>query len=261
MKHMSLRCFVESFPTDPNAVTGSCTVQLSEQESRHARLSRRLSVGDEIVLFDGRGRWAAGTIAVATKSSVQVAVNEVVDVPRPVPALTLAVAMPKGPRQDVLIEKCAELGAAAIQPLVTARSVAGVSDHKRDKWRRATIEAAKQSGQCWLPNLLPSLGLDECLQQVPSFDLVLASVIAPDEKPAGILDIIDRFGRARNILALVGPEGGWSPDETRTIIEAGALPVSLGSNVLRIETAAICLAALAHACTAQSSPHPTSAPR
>jgi 16S rRNA (uracil1498-N3)-methyltransferase len=248
MKKMSLRCYFEGLSGCAKGVSAG-TVALSEQESRHAKLSRRLTVGDELVLFDGQGRQAAATIAVVSRSVVEARVGEVVEHPRPAPALTLAVAMPKGPRQDVLIEKCTELGVAAIQPLLTERSVAGASDHKRDKWRRATVEAAKQSGQCWLPDLLAPMPLPKYLQQLSRFDLVLAAMLPRQGTPTVIAGLLDRIKAARTIVAFVGPEGGWSPQEADALIAAGALAASLGPNVLRIETAAIALAAVAHSCS------------
>ncbi|HOA76004.1 MAG TPA: RsmE family RNA methyltransferase [Phycisphaerae bacterium] len=243
---MSLRCYYEDLAACAES-NSSPTVMLSEHESRHARLSRRLSVGDELVLFDGRGRQAAATIAAVSKSVVEARVGPVVEQPRPAPALTLAVAMPKGPRQDVLIEKCTELSVAAIQPLLTERSVAGASDHKRDKWRRTTIEAAKQSGQCWLPDLPAPASLDQYLVDLSRFDLVLAAMLAQQAPSTAVTEMLEPIREARTIVAFVGPEGGWSPREADALLAASAVPVSLGPNVLRIETAAIALAALAHA--------------
>lgn len=243
---MSLRCHAGDL--GPPGGAHQRVIRLSEQESRHARLARRLSAGDEIVVFDGRGHEATGTIVAASRGSVEIAVNEVVVRGRPAPELTLAVAMPKGPRQDVLIEKCTELGVAAIQPLIAERSVAEVSDHKRDKWRRTTIEAAKQSGQCWLPELPAPASLADCLKRAGSFELVLAAMLPRDREPAPIADLIDRLRSSRTVLALIGPEGGWTPAEADAMIAAGAIPVSLGPNVLRIETAAIGMAAVLHAC-------------
>lgn len=244
---MTLRCHMENLG-ELAAVAGPRIVRLSEAESRHARLARRLSAGDPLMLFDGQGREACGTLTLATKSAVEASVGEILERPRPTPTLTLAVAMPKGPRQDVLIEKCTELGVAAIQPLLTERSVAGASDHKRDKWRRATIEAAKQSGQCWLPELLPPIGLDECLASLADFDLAVVAMLSNDSPPVRILDWFEWLRTAATCIAFVGPEGGWSPSESEALIDADLLPVSLGPNVLRIETAAISIAAVAHAC-------------
>ncbi len=239
-------------------------VRLADPEARHARGPRRLSGGDMVVLFDGRGHEATGRILSAEPADVEVAIGELVFRARPVPRVTLAVALPKGPRQDMLIEKCTELGAASIQPLITERSIPSASIHRRRKWRRTTIEAAKQSGQCWLPALNEPRKLKEVVGDVPGFGgaivaaparpfLACGTGLAPHpERPAEgrvvplITSLLNELARAEEILAFVGPEGGWSDAELDMLIAAGALPVSIGPNVLRTETAAIALAAAVH---------------
>lgn len=200
-----------------------------------------------MAVFDGQGHEAEATIATVGKTAVEIAVGCVRYRTRPLPALTLAFAMPKGPRQDVLIEKCTELGVASLQPLIAERSVCGASDHKRDKWRRATIEAAKQSGQSWLPDLPAPLSFDDGLRLVGNSDLVLAAMVPREGPKHRIFDLGDRLAASSRLLAFVGPEGGWSPEEADKLISHGAIAVSLGPNVLRIETAAIALSAAVHA--------------
>lgn len=239
----TLAAFAQTAGSDGGAV-----IELPPEEARHAVGSRRLSAGDAIRVFDGFGHSAVGEIVSASKPSVKVRIGEVIFTPRPVPALTLAVAMPKGSRQDDLIARCTELGTAAIMPLATERSVAGVSDHKRDRWRRTTIEAAKQSGQCWLPELAEPATLPQVLTDAPRYDLVLAAMLPQDGDAAGIQGILERVRGAEKLLATIGPEGGWSPAEAQALLAAGAVPVSLGPNVLRIETAATALASFVHAC-------------
>jgi 16S rRNA (uracil1498-N3)-methyltransferase len=217
-------------------------VRLPAEEAHHACRSRRLREGDAVIVFDGRGHEAAGTILSASKARVEVRIGEVVERPRPRPALTLAVAMPKGPRQETLIEKCTELGTAEIVPLITQRSVATPSDHRLDKWRRTTIEAAKQSDQCWLPVLSPPRRLEEVLADATAFEHHL--VAAPG---AGtMLDWAGVLAGSASVLAFIGPEGGWTGGELNELTAAGCRPVSLGPHVLRIETAAIAIAALVH---------------
>ena len=214
------------------------TVRLSEDESRHAQGSRRLAVGDELAVFDGAGREAWGRIVRCGRDGVEVELEGVQFRERPTPALTLAVAIPKGPRQDTMIEKCTELGVAALVPLDTERSVSSTSEHRLGKWRRTAIEAAKQSGQSWIPELRPPASLDEVLASVAEFDAVLVADASGGPWP--------ETGVFRRVLAFVGPEGGWSEAERRRLLAAGARPVSLGPNILRIETAAMALAALVH---------------
>lgn len=238
-------------------------VALKEAEAHHARASRRLSVGDPVVLFDGQGHEAPGQVSAVSRTAVEVAVSEVTSRPRPKPGLALAVALPKGPRQDALIEKCTELGTSEIQPLVTQRSVAATSASRMDKWRRATIEAAKQSGQAWLPVLHPPRTIGEVLGDRDQHDLMLVAAAPPvfgaGDEPAditatssppgavAIADLLAELAGADRILAFVGPEGGWTDAELTELMTDDARLISLGPNVLRIETAAIALAAFVHA--------------
>jgi len=219
-------------------------VALPEREARHALASKRLVVGQEVALFDGQGTQALGRIISADRYTIEADILEVTHRERSHPMLTLATALPKGPRQDVLIEKCTELGVCAIQPLVTERSIASASAHRLNKWRQTTIEAAKQSNQCWLPELCAPQPLTAVLADLSPFDLKLLTVTC--EWPTG-----EAFGEinlrsARRIIALVGPEGGWAGEEVEAIVEAGAKSVTLGPNVLRVETAAVALCAAVH---------------
>jgi 16S rRNA (uracil1498-N3)-methyltransferase len=214
-------------------------LRLPDPEAAHARKSRRLTTGDEVVLFDGQGQEAAARVLAATRAGVEVMVERISRCRRPEPSLTLGVALPKGPRQDVLIEKCTELGVAAVWPIVTARSISSASEHKLDKWRRTSIEAAKQSGQNWLPELGQPAGLADVAGRISGFDRVFVATRDAAGFPG--------CHGCRGVLAFVGPEGGWTGEELALLTQAGAEPISLGPNTLRIETAAIALAALVHA--------------
>ena len=245
----------------------SQSIILSETEARHARQSRRLSAGDVVTLFDGRGRQAVGQIVAGTGKVITVAVDQITEIAPPRPALTIAFAVPKGPRQDTLIEKCTELGVASLQPITTARSVAEASEHRINKWHRTAVEAAKQSGQAWLPELHEIRTLQDLLNDRSTFEMALLAVSAGnlfghkeiedhEEQPAScprgsvqprpIADLSSELREAKRVLALVGPEGGWTDEEIVQAIAAGARPISLGPNVLRMETAAITLAAIVH---------------
>lgn len=237
MRGMSVpRFFVDS-------LSAGC-VLLPEREARHALMSRRLKAGQEVTLFDGAGTDAPGRIVSADRNGVRIEVAAVAPRARPRPELTLATALPKGARQDVLIEKCTELGVAAIQPLLTERSVASATTHRLQKWRQTAIEAAKQSNQCWLPELRAPRPLAAVLADLSLFDLMLlaASCETPDTTLTREIDL----QAANRIIGFVGPEGGWAKQEFEAILGAGARPVTLGPNVLRIETAAIALCAAVH---------------
>lgn len=222
--------------------TGRAT--LPPEEAAHAAHARRLAAGDEIAVFDGAGHEASGRIVAVARRCVEVELGSVKTRARQRPELMLATAIPKGPRQEFLIEKCTELGVAAIRPLLTRRSVSQASDHKLARWRRTAIEAAKQSGQCWIPELLPPATLEEVLAGSGGI-----RILALDREGASGPD----FRAAAPMLVLIGPEGGWAPEELEEMRAAGAEFLRLGPSTLRIETAAIAVAALAHA-TAQNFP-------
>jgi len=221
---------------------------LPSAEAFHARRSRRLSEGDTVTLFDGSGHEATGTILLSSPKKVEVIIETIQFQPRPTPLLSLAVAPPKEPRQDVLIEKCTELGVATIIPLLAERAVVGVSEHRLTKWRRTTVEAAKQSGQSWLPALAPAQAPEQAILSRSPFDQILVATCAMDRIiPTPILDIFSALAKSPSVLAFIGPEGGWTTQELDLLMAANARPVTLGPNTLRIETAAITLAALFHA--------------
>jgi 16S rRNA (uracil1498-N3)-methyltransferase len=182
---------------------------------------------------------------------ITVAVDNTTQIPPPRPALTLAFAIPKGPRQDLLIEKCTELGVSVLQPIHTTRSVAGATAHRLDKWQRTAVEAAKQAGLAWLPDIRSPLNLEQLLGETPRYDLTL---IALNSAVHPIHDLFPTLRAANTVLTLVGPEGGWTDEEVTSARTAGATPVSLGPNTLRIETAAIALAAALHAILNHQSP-------
>ena len=231
-------------------------VELDECESGHARRSRRLSAGDAVALFDGGGHEAVGRIVSgADRRVVYIEVGEIQFRRRPAPELTLAVAIPKGPRQDWLIEKCTELGVAAIWPVLAKRSVCSASEHKLHKWRRTMVEAAKQSQQCYLPALMEPRRIDELACDFAQFDRVWVAASPAEQRGQTVQPVLRILADSgRRLLAFIGPEGGWSSEEMDALIEAGAQPMMLGSNTLRIETAAAALAAIVHGAQCEHGP-------
>jgi len=224
------------------------TAALSDDEAHHAATVRRLQVGDEVVLFDGAGREGLGRITAAGRRTVTVEVARIVE--RPFETrhrLTLAVAMPKAHRAGYLIEKCTELGVAAFWPITSERSVARAGAAAVAKWSRRAVEAAKQSGRAWIPNVeaprtfaatcasagtLDGAFLAELGASLPSLSMRLATLPAPSR-----------------VLVWIGPEGGWSPAERDLAISSGGVAVRLSPTVLRTETAAVAACAAVAAAT------------
>lgn len=226
----------------PAITTG--TLLLSPEESRHAIATLRVKPGDPVVLFDGAGTQADGRVSRIDRGRLEVAVGHVTRVPFDLSLrITLAVAMPKTHRQGYLVEKCTELGVAAIWPLVTTRGVAMPGTAALTKWRRRAIEAAKQSGRAWVPSIGDAQSLERTLDRTAKFDG--AAVTDVSTSALGLDRLFAERGSSGDWLILVGPEGGWTDEERVHAREAGALSVRLAPTILRTETAAVavCVAA------------------
>ena len=217
-------------------------VAISPGEAHHALHVLRLAAGAEVVLFDGLGSWAAGQITEATKREVRVSVGAVTQVAPRENAVHLGFAVPKGKRLDWLLEKATELGSTSLRPVRFARSIAGGGSDpgKQQRWLTHCISAAKQSGLNYLPEIRPQVTLDEFLSESAG---TLAMVGDLSESAGGISEAIARRQPRQAVTILVGPEGGLTDDERQAALDAGFLPVRLGTTTLRIETAAVALLA------------------
>lgn len=214
-------------------------ISLPADEAHHARNVLRVRAGELVRLFDGRGRLADATVESVGRDGVSVTVERierVCDVDGPLP-VTLAVAMPKAARQDILVEKCIELGVRAIQPVITQRSVVRPKPGRVEHWRRVSIAAAKQSGRAFLPDIGEPVGFDGLLTSVESSDLVVFGSTSLESRP--LLDCLPSQTRNVDVLIVIGPEGGLTAEEEQTLTSRNALAVNLGRSVLRTETAAI----------------------
>jgi len=207
-------------------------VELPASESRHAARSLRLDAGATVVLFDGAGREWDGTVSRREAGRILVRVGTSRSV-RAAASYSIAVALPKGARADWMVEKLAELGVAEILPVRFRRSSVPLTEARRARMERLALAAAKQSGRATLPVIGGELDVEGLLGRVgPLTRLALPAADRPLTRalPA--------------TLVVIGPEGGLTPDEERLLASAGAVPVSLGPHVLRIETAALAAAAV-----------------
>lgn len=218
------------------------TVVLPQAETRHAILSLRLSAGDEIELFDGRGGAARAVLVGNPEKSrgkaartVSVQLGEIRREPPPSRTLTLISAGCKGARLDWLIEKTTELGVTRIVLAEFERSVVHIRADQAEKLQRTAIEACKQSGRNWLPEIVAGVrALDAAREPAELFvcDLGAAVSYRSNEKP-----------ETAQTAFIVGPEGGLMESELAAFRSAGAQFVRLAEHVLRVETAAVCAAA------------------
>lgn len=228
---MAERFFVSAAPVHGRAILGG-------DEARHLARVLRARVGDAVTLFDGRGRrWAARVTAIGRDEVALDADDAEID-PEPLGThLTLAVALPKGDRQKWMVEKLTELGVRTLVPLETNRGVAEATDAARARLERAVIEACKQCGRNTLLEITPPRSLAALLATVS--DQAHVFVAHPGGPPSSARE----GARAGAVLALVGPEGGFTDEELAAADSAGAERIGLGPHVLRVETAAVALAA------------------
>ncbi|MFV0129965.1 16S rRNA (uracil(1498)-N(3))-methyltransferase [Streptomyces sp. HMX112] len=223
---------------------GAATVTLDGPEGRHAVSVRRLRVGEEIVLTDGAGTGAYGTVAaVEGKDRLDVAVAEVRTEPAPVPRITVVQALPKGDRGELAVETMTETGVDAIVPWAASRCV---TQWKGDrglkalaKWRATAREAGKQARRLRFPEVADAASTKQVARLLAGADF--AAVL--HEEGAEPLATVELPASGRIVL-VVGPEGGVSPEELAAFAEAGAKPYRLGRSVLRTSTAGTAATAL-----------------
>jgi 16S rRNA (uracil1498-N3)-methyltransferase len=236
-----------SFALDEKSVT------LSAEETRHARDVLRLQAGDEVFVFDGAGREFHCTVQTIKRDSTELSVLAEVEPARPESQLivTLAIALLKGEKFDLVIQKATELGVKRIVPLITDRADIRLRNdedaQKRvTRWRRIALEASKQAGRAYVP---------EIAAPIP-FNVMLAPATPELSDSALRLMFSERYGTSfseatngfaddpKEIVAVVGPEGGWTDEEIELARSSGWKTITLGGRTLRAETAGITVVVL-----------------
>lgn len=216
------------------------TVTLGEEETRHLRDVLRLKTGEEVRVFDGEGREFSCRIAKIDKkeSSLDITAEVTPASPESGLELTLAVALLKGEKFDLVIQKAVELGVTAFVPLVTRRCDVKLKDEdkKLERWRKIALEACKQSGRARLMKIAEVTDFNNFIDTPRSGHCVLFS-----ERDGG--DFSDAEP-GKKITALIGPEGGWEDSEIDAARAKGFAITTLGGRIMRAETAAISIAAI-----------------
>ena len=238
---MSQRFFVAS-PISGNRAT------LIESEAHHLIHVMRASVGDEVTLFDGSGCEFAARIESIGRGEVALTIIQRRAVDRELPLrLTLAVALPKGDRQQMLVEKATELGVTELVPLITQRGVAQPGEAARNRLRRAAIEAAKQCGRNRLMEIAPSapwLDYAARLAEAKPQSFAARLMAHPGGQPlASNRQSMLHWPASASVVAAIGPEGGFTHEEVTLGTAAGWQLVDLGPRILRVETAVLAIAA------------------
>lgn len=233
---MSLpRFFVPALPDgDPRG-----EIALPADEAGHLTRVLRLGAGDEIAIFDGRGREFRARVTRVSRNSAHVELAERVEATaEPRVRLTLAQAILKGEAMDDVVRDATMMGVARIDPIVSAHVVVKSSGHASERWRRVAIASAKQCRRAVVPAIGEPRRFDAWLADAASD--VKAMLVEPALGVTSPRDLHSVFGSAAaSATVLVGPEGGWSVEERQRAGAAGFIPVTLGALTLRADATPI----------------------
>ncbi len=226
------------------AVTGNTIIINDTQELRHMKNVLRLKEGDDVVAFDEEGTSYPASIMDISAGSATLAVKERIPYTSSGIRLNVACALAKNARMDDIVDKLTQLGVERIIPMKTQRVIVKwdakkeAAHHKR--WQAIAVGASKQSGCGRVPLVDPVRTFQEVVGEAAHFDCALIPTLAGDRT-----SLKDSIGarHSGSILILIGPEGDFTPEEVEEALKAGCRPVTLGPYVLRVDTAAIAVAA------------------
>jgi 16S rRNA (uracil1498-N3)-methyltransferase len=210
-------------------------VALHGDEGRHAARVKRLAAGEPVLVSDGRGGLLECVVSAVTPSGLALEVAARRTVPRPAPRFLVVQALPKGERAELAVEVLTELGVDEIVPWAASRSIVRWlgprGDRALDKWRRTAREATKQSRRAWLPEVAPLASTAEVADRLSG----ATGLVLHEDAQVSLAAV--ELARDREVVVVVGPEGGIAADELDDFVAVGAVPVRLGEPVLRTSTA------------------------
>jgi 16S rRNA (uracil1498-N3)-methyltransferase len=221
-----------------DAAADGASIELEAAEAKHARV-RRVRGGEEVVVFDGRGWSAVAVVETIGARNVTVRIQRTLP-PRHAESsldLTLAVALLKSDRFEWIIEKATEFGVTRIRPFTSRNSLAQPSSARRNRWQQIALSAAKQCGRTVPPQVHPPVPFRALLDELTG-----AKVLFAEGSGEPTLHVGKNLNEPVSIL--IGPEGGFTPQELDQARSANCRLVTLGPRILRAETAAIVAVAL-----------------
>ncbi|MFD3928097.1 16S rRNA (uracil(1498)-N(3))-methyltransferase [Streptomyces sp. NPDC058614] len=217
---------------------------LDGAEGRHAVSVKRLRAGEDVVLTDGAGRWADCVVLdTEGKDRLIVQMDSVAEEPEEEPRITVVQALPKGDRGELAVETMTETGVDAIVPWAASRCITQWKGERGlkglAKWRATAREAGKQSRRVRFPEVADAMTTKQVAALLAKADLAAVLHESGDE-PLATAELPEQG----EIVLVIGPEGGVSPEELALFTEAGARAYRLGRSVLRTSTAGTAAAAL-----------------
>ncbi|OAT82390.1 16S rRNA (uracil(1498)-N(3))-methyltransferase [Desulfotomaculum copahuensis] len=222
----------------PEQISGERVI-ITGPDVIHISRVLRLGAGDTVTVLDGAGRACRVRLTAAGKDAVEGLIIEEFAAGGESPLrVTLLQGLAKGDKMEMIIQKCTELGVAAVVPLHCRRSVArlepGKARQRRERWQRVAMEAAKQCRRAVIPRVTEVMSLPEALELIPPDAL---AVMPYEMEKCRALKQVLRGRAAGEVYLLIGPEGGFEPLEVDLATGRGVIPVSLGPRILRTETA------------------------
>ncbi len=229
-------------------------ILLTGKEHHHLHSVLRMKFGDHVWLFDEHGTEYLARIDSTGRESTRLWVIEQKEKKEPPVKIILAQSLLKTGRMELLLQKATELGADCVLPVISTRCIAkaeGKIEKKSERWMRIVREAAKQSGNTRVPTVLPPKALAKVLED----DENGLKIFLNERGGTYLKEILledhhsgkQKIGIPSSVKVLIGPEGGWTEQEEHDILDHGYKAISLGSQTLRAETAAIsCLVLINH---------------
>ena len=232
---------MSTFFVTPDAITPP-TIRIADDLLHHLRDSLRLHPGDSLTLNDGCGtRYRVEVTHVTSQAIDSRIIDQQAEPARRSSPIVLGQALIKGDRMDWVIQKATELGVDTIVPIHSIHSVIKLRperlEHQRSRWERIARDAAQQSERWAIPTIADPVDLTQICRQYASAPV--KGMLAERSSGPSLATMALPQDHQHPIVLLVGPEGGWAPDEQRVAQEQGFLPLTLGPRILRAETAAI----------------------
>ena len=233
----------------PTSQIANTIATITGQEHHHLRNVLRTKSGETVRIIDGEGNVYTAQIleALGDRLSCEARILSHESHTVVSPKLTLFQGLPKNDKMELILQKTTELGVAQIVPLHSEYALQKPSQNRYERWHRVLISATKQSERAWLPELCKAQAFSAALAELHKFSLCLFLSPHRDQEShiQHIKTVLREIPRPDAIALFVGPEGGFSDQEITTAIESGCIPVRLGRNILRTETAAIVAVAVA----------------
>jgi len=229
------------FYVNPASVLGK-KIYAEGEVGHHIIDVMRLGEGDSVTVFDGTGKEYKGTIASTGNKRVVIDILEINTTEKDsIVNISLAQAIPKKDKMDMIIQKATELGAVEILPFESSRTIVRARGERRqrkiERWRKIALEASKQCGRAELPKVADVVRFEAVLGLLPEYDLAVMPCLSGESIP--LKSALRNVNKPKKVLAIIGPEGGFTEDEIEKAGGKGAVLVSLGGLVLRSDTAAI----------------------